>query len=234
MNDKQFCRSEMILGEEKMNKLHGAHVAVFGLGGVGSYTVEALARMGVGKLTIVDDDVICQSNLNRQLYALHSTLGQLKTDVAKARITDINPSCCVCAKAIRFDGTTAEQFDFASFDYVADAIDTVTSKLLLIEICRRNNIPVISCMGTGNKYDATAFKIADISQTSVCPLARVMRRELKARGITCGVKVVYSDEPPVTPEQIETTAKRQTPGSLSYVPSVAGLLVAQQIIRDLT
>lgn len=229
----QFCRSEMLLGE-KMEKLYNAHVAVFGLGGVGSYTVEALARAGVGRLTIVDDDVVAESNLNRQLYALHTTVGMLKVQVAAARIADINPDCEVDARVVRFDKTTAETFDFAAFDYVVDAIDTVTSKLLLIELCVGCGTPIISCMGTGNKLHAELLRVADISKTDVCPLAKVMRHELKKRGITRGVKAVYSPEPPLTPKQLETTSKRQTPGSVSFVPSVAGLLIAGEAVRDLT
>ena len=217
-----------------MEKLHNAHVAVFGLGGVGSYTVEALARAGVGHLTVVDDDVVAESNLNRQLYALHSTLGRLKVQVAAERVADINPDCRVDARAVRFDKSTAENFELALFDYVVDAIDTVTSKLLLIEMCANAHVPVISCMGTGNKLDASALRVADISQTDVCPLAKVMRKELRARGIERGVKVVFSPEPPLVPRQLEATSKRQTPGSVSFVPSVAGLLLAGEVLRDLT
>ncbi len=233
MSNKQFCRSEMLLGEYNINKLRSAHVAVFGLGGVGSYVVEALARAGVGKLTIVDDDVVAESNINRQLYALHSTVGQLKVRVAAARIADINPDCEVDARAVRFDKTTAQTFDFSSFDYVADAIDTVTSKLLLIELCKQADKPVISCMGTGNKLRPDLLRVADISKTDVCPLAKVMRRELKKKGIVNGVKAVFSPELPIEPRQLEITSKRQTPGSVSYVPSVAGLLIAAEVVKDL-
>lgn len=228
----QFCRTEMLVGKSAVDKLNSAHVAVFGLGGVGSYVVEALARVGVGSLTLVDDDVVAQSNLNRQLFALHSTIGQAKADVAKSRVLDINPECRVTALQLRFDGDTATQFDFAAFDYVVDAIDTVTSKLLLVELCGKADTPIVSCMGTGNKLDATAFKVADIYDTSVCPLAKVMRRELKKRGIK-RLKVVYSDELPQVPEQLEQTSKRQTPASISYVPSVAGLVLAGEVIKDL-
>lgn len=229
---RQFCRTEMLIGSQAVERLLNKHVAVFGLGGVGSYAAEALVRAGVGRITLVDDDVIAESNLNRQLYALHSTLGKAKTDVAKSRILDINPDCDVNALKLRFDGSTAQNFDFALFDYVVDAIDTVTSKLLLVELCNRVNTPIISCMGTGNKLDAAAFEVADISQTSVCPLAKVMRRELKKRGIE-RLKVVYSKEQPITPEQFEQTSKRQTPASISYVPSVAGLILAGEVIKDL-
>ena len=229
---QQFCRTEMLIGSQAVERLRNKRVAVFGLGGVGSYAAEALVRAGVGRITLVDDDVIAESNLNRQLYALHSTLGKAKTDVAKSRILDINPDCDVNALKLRFDNNTAQNFDFALFDYVVDAIDTVTSKLLLVELCNRVNTPIISCMGTGNKLDATAFEVADISQTSVCPLAKVMRRELKKRGIE-RLKVVYSKEQPITPEQFEQTSKRQTPASISYVPSVAGLILAGEVIKDL-
>lgn len=228
----QFCRTEMLIGKSVVEKLNSRHVAVFGLGGVGSYVAEALARVGIGSLTIVDDDVIALSNLNRQLYALHSTIGQAKVSVAQSRILDINPNCKVNALQLRFDGNTACKFDFTAFDYVVDAIDTMTSKLLLIELCSQANTPVISCMGTGNKLDATKFEVADISDTSVCPLAKVMRKELKKRGIE-SLKVVYSKEQPITPEQLEQTAKRQTPSSISYVPSVAGLILAGEVIKDL-
>lgn len=228
----QFCRTEMLVGKSAVEQLNNKHIAVFGLGGVGSYVVEALARSGVGNLTLVDDDVIAESNLNRQLYALYSTIGQAKVDVAKSRVADINPNCKVAALQIRFDGSTADKFNFDSFDYVVDAIDTVTSKLLLIELCNQANTPIISCMGTGNKLDATLFEVADISQTSVCPLAKVMRRELKKRGIE-RLKVVYSKEPPLAPEPLEQTSKRQTPGSMSYVPPVAGLILAGEVLQDI-
>lgn len=228
----QFCRTEMLLGKSALERLNNAHVAVFGLGGVGSYAAEALARAGVGSLTVVDDDVIAESNINRQLYALHSTLGQAKAEVAKLRIKDINPNCRVTALKVRFDNTMAEQFDFSVYDYVVDAIDTVTSKLLLAVLCKQADTPIICCMGTGNKLDAAAFEVADISKTSVCPLAKVMRRELKKRGIE-HVKVVYSKENPLTPTDLEQSSKRQTPGSMPYVPSVAGLLLSGEVIKDL-
>ncbi len=228
----QFCRTEMLLGKSALERLNNAHVAVFGLGGVGSYAAEALARAGVGSLTVVDDDVIAESNINRQLYALHSTLGQAKAEVAKLRIKDINPRCRVTALKIRFDNTTAEQFDFSVYDYVVDAIDTVTSKLLLAVLCKQADTPIICCMGTGNKLDAAAFEVADINKTSVCPLAKVMRRELKRRGVE-NVKVVYSKEIPLTPTDLELSSKRETPGSMPYVPSAAGLLLSGEVIKDL-
>ena len=228
----KFCRTEMLLGSGALDKLRASSVAVFGLGGVGSYAAEALARAGVGYLTVVDGDVICESNVNRQLYALSSTVGLAKASVAAARIADINPDCVVDARMTRFDESTAREFDFASYDYVVDAIDTVTSKLLLVQLCNAVQTPIISCMGTGNKLDATAFRVADISETSVCPLARVMRRELKARGIT-HLKTVYSAEQPLTPAQYEQTSKRQTPGSVPFVPPVAGFILAGEVIKDL-
>lgn len=228
----QFCRTEMLIGKQAVEQLNSKHVAVFGLGGVGSYVVEALVRAGVGRLTLVDDDVIAQSNLNRQLYALHSTIGQAKTDVAKSRMYDINPNCKVIALQVRFEQSTADKFNFADYDYVVDAIDTVTSKLLLVELCNKANTPIISCMGTGNKLDATQFEVADITETSVCPLAKVMRKELKKRGIE-HLKVVYSKEPPITPIEPEQSSKRQTPASISFVPSVAGLVLAGEVIKGL-
>ena len=228
----QFCRTEMLIGQTAVEQLNSKHVAVFGLGGVGSYVVEALARAGVGCLTIVDDDVIAPSNLNRQLYALHSTIGQAKTEVAKTRVMDICPNCNVNALQLRFDNSTSQRFDFSIFDYVIDAIDTVTSKLLLVQLCNQTNTPIISCMGTGNKLDATLFQVADISKTSVCPLAKVMRRELKKRGVE-HLKVVYSKEQPLTPINSDQTLKRQTPSSISYVPPVAGLIVSGEVIKDL-
>lgn len=236
---QQFDRTIMLIGERAQQKLARSHVAVFGLGGVGSYAVEALARAGVGRLTIVDDDVVSQTNINRQLYALHSTVGQAKTEVAKRRIADINPHAEVNALRLRFDEHTAAQFDFANFDYVVDAIDTVTSKLLLVELCAKVGTPIISCMGTGNKLDAASFRVADIYETAVCPLCKVMRKELKARGIE-KLTVVYSEEQPITPqangiadEPTDRHAKRQTPASISFVPPVAGMILASVVIKDL-
>lgn len=240
---QQFEREIMLIGQSAVEKLHGARVAVFGLGGVGSFAVEAIARAGVGHITVVDDDVVSYSNVNRQLYALHSTVGQAKTAVAAARIADVNPNATVNALCLRFDKVTASQFDFSSFDYVVDAIDTVTSKLLLVELCEKSHTPIISCMGTGNKLDSTAFRVADIYETAVCPLCKVMRKELRARGIT-KLKVVYSEEQPITPvaQQISDFGsgdtgnihrKRQTPGSISFVPPVAGMILASVVVKDL-
>lgn len=229
----QFCRTSMLIGEQALQKIKDSSVAVFGLGGVGSYVVEALARAGVGRLTVVDCDVVDISNINRQLFALHSTVGQPKTTVAANRIADINPACNVTAVNCRFDSTTADKFDFASYDYVVDAIDTVTSKLLLVEFCKQHNTPIIASMGTGNKLQSN-FEVADIYQTSVCPLCKVMRKELKARNIP-SLKVVYSKDMPQQPlfQPEESDGRRQTPSSISFVPSAAGLLIAGEVIRDI-
>lgn len=232
MDKINLCRAEMLLGAQAMNKLAASRVAVFGIGGVGSYCAEALARMGIGNITIVDNDVVAPSNINRQLYALQSTVGQPKVDIAAARINDINPDCIVTKKRIRYAENVASDFDMRNYDYVVDAVDTVSAKLLLVQKCHDANVPIVSCMGTGNKLDPTAFRVADISQTTVCSLARVMRRELKKRGIAT-LKVVYSAEPPQVPEQLEVTAKRQTPGSLSFVPPVAGMILASVVVKDL-
>lgn len=230
-----FCRSELLLGSDSMEKLKNAKVAVFGIGGVGSYTAEALVRGGIGHLTFVDDDTVAPSNLNRQLIALHSTVGKYKTDVMKERALDINPNVTVDSRPIRFDAATAAEFDFTGYDYIVDAIDSVTSKILLIQQAKEAGVKVISSMGAGNKLDPTRFEVADISKTSVCPLARVMRHELKKRGIT-DVKVVYSKEEALTPAQCDEEklpGKRQTTGSVSFVPSVAGLIIAGEVIKDI-
>jgi tRNA A37 threonylcarbamoyladenosine dehydratase len=234
----QFTRTRLLIGDDGIERLKKARVAVFGLGGVGSYAVEALARSGVGTLDIVDDDVIALSNLNRLLYATRDNVGQPKTEVVKARIAAICPETVVHAHRCFYLPETADRFDFSQYDYVADAIDTVTGKLQLAMQAKAANVPLISSMGTGNKLDPTAFEIADIAKTSVCPLARVMRRELKKRGIE-HLKVVYSREIPITPEKAEPEdgsahQKRQTPGSCAFVPSVAGLIIAGEVINDLT
>lgn len=231
-----FSRSKLVLGEG-VQKLKNCHVAVFGVGGVGSYTVEALARTGVGAISLFDNDCVSSTNINRQLIALHSTVGRQKTEVAKERILDINPDCRVFSYPVFFTAENAHEFDFTQFDYVVDAIDTVSSKILLAQICTEKNIPIISSMGTGNKLDPTLFEIADINKTSVCPLARVMRKELKARGIK-KLKVLYSKEIPVSPKYDETSEtkgnmSRYAPGSVSFVPSVAGLIIAGEVIKDL-
>jgi len=231
-----FSRLELMLGEEAVAKLKAARVAVFGVGGVGGYVVEALARSGVGTLDLIDDDTVNLTNLNRQIIALHSTLGMHKVDAAKARILDINPDCIVNAHKTFFLPETAAQFDFAQYDYVVDAIDTVSGKIELAVRCRDAGVPIISCMGAGNKLDPTAFVVTDISKTSVCPLARVMRRELKKRGIE-HMKVVYSTEPAQpqkgAPDESEAGIRRSVPASNAFVPAVAGLIAAGEVIKTL-
>ena len=231
-----FSRMEIILGSEGVDKLSKAKIAVFGLGGVGSYVVEALARCGVASLTLVDNDSFSLTNINRQLYALRSTIGKSKVMVAKERIRDIDENILVNTYETFYNEDTADMFDFGAFDYVVDAIDTVTSKLLLIERAKACHVPVISCMGTGNKLDPSKFEITDISKTSVCPLAKVMRAELRKRGIR-KVKVLYSREKPMKPladnGERKGTTDRPVPGSISFVPSVAGLMIAGEVIRDL-
>ena len=246
----QFSRTELLLGQEGMEKLYRARVAVFGIGGVGGYTVEALARSGVGTLDLIDDDKVCLTNLNRQIFATRKTVGQYKVDVAQQRILEINPKAVVHTYKTFYAPQTAEQFDFSQYDYVVDAIDTVTGKLELVEQAEKAGVPIISSMGAGNKMDPTAFEVADIYETSVCPLARVMRKELKKRGIK-KLKVVYSKEPPMTPiedmavscrtncicppgTERKCTQRRQVPGSNAFVPSVVGLIIAGEVVKDLT
>ena len=246
----QFSRTQLLLGQEGMEKLFQARVAVFGIGGVGGYTVEALARSGVGTLDLIDDDKICLTNLNRQIFATHKTVGQYKVDIAQQRILEINPKAVVHTYKTFYAPQTAELFDFSQYDYVVDAIDTVTGKLELVEQAEKAGVPIISSMGAGNKMDPTAFEVADIYETSVCPLARVMRRELKRRGIK-KLKVVYSKEPPMTPiddmaiscrtncicppgTARKCTQRRQVPGSNAFVPSVVGLIIAGEVVKDLT
>ena len=220
-----FDRTKLLLGEDKLNELKNKRVAVFGVGGVGGYAVEALARSGVGTLDLIDKDVVDETNINRQIIALQSTIGQPKVEVAKARCLDINPDMTVNTHQVFYLPETANQFDFKSYDYVIDAIDTVTGKLQLIEAANEANVPIISSMGAGNKLDPTQFEVADISETSVCPLAKVMRKELRDRGIE-HLKVVYSKEAPI---KIEA----RSPGSVAYVPSVVGLIIASEVIKDL-
>lgn len=212
-------------------------MAVFGIGGVGGYVVEALARSGVGALDLFDGDTVALTNINRQIVALENTVGRPKVEVAQERVLLIDPQCRVEARQLFFSPENAEEVDFSCYDYVADAIDTVTSKIELILRCRQAGVPVISCMGAGNKLDPTAFRVAPIEKTSVCPLARVMRRELKKRGVT-GVKAVYSTEESLAPAvaqegDVKGTAGRPTPGSMAFVPSVAGLILAGEIVKDL-
>ena len=234
---EQFLRTEMLLGRDAIEKLHSARVAVFGLGGVGGYAVEALARSGVGSLDLVDNDTVSVSNLNRQILATHSTVGMLKVDAARNRVLDINPDCIVRTYPIFYTPDTAGQFDFTQYDYIVDAIDTVTGKLALVERAKAADTPIICSMGTGNKLDASAFRVADISKTAMCPLARVMRKELSKRGIR-HLKVVYSQEEALTPtgweEEAAALGKRQIPGSVAFVPGAAGLLLAGEVVRDLT
>ena len=246
----QFSRTQLLLGQEGMEKLFQARGAVFGIGGVGGYTVEALARSGVGTLDLIDDDRICLTNLNRQIFATHKTVGQYKVDIAQQRILEINPKAVVHTYKTFYAPQTAELFDFTQYDYVVDAIDTVTGKLELVEQAEKAGVPIISSMGAGNKMDPTAFEVADIYETSVCPLARVMRKELKKRGIK-KLKVVYSKEPPMTPiddmaiscrtncicppgTARKCTQRRQVPGSNAFVPSVVGLIIAGEVVKDLT
>ena len=227
-----FSREELLIGEKRLERLRNARVAVFGIGGVGSFAAEAIARGGVGHIALIDGDRVSLTNINRQLIALHSTVGREKTAVMAERIHDICPATEVAEYPVVYGAENKDLIDFASYDYIVDAIDTVTSKLLLIEEAKKAGTAVISCMGTGNKLDPTQFEVADIAKTSVCPLAKVMRKELKTRGIR-GVKVVYSRELPLKPADSAETGKRQIPGSLSFVPPVAGMLLAGEVIKDI-
>ncbi|MBR6419051.1 MAG: tRNA threonylcarbamoyladenosine dehydratase [Oscillospiraceae bacterium] len=244
----QFTRTELLFGAEAMERLKNARVAVFGIGGVGGYAVEALARSGVGTLDLVDDDKVCVTNINRQIIALHSTVGKYKVEIAAERVRDINPKITVHVHRCFFMPETADQFDFSAYDYVIDAIDTVKGKIEIIMQAQAAGTPVISCMGAGNKLDPTAFRVADIYKTKVCPLARVMRYELKKRGVK-KLKVVYSEEVPrrpltdpaapcashcvCPPGTRKCTVRRDIPGSTAFVPSVAGLILAGEVIKDL-
>ncbi|MCC8126797.1 MAG: tRNA threonylcarbamoyladenosine dehydratase [Clostridiales bacterium] len=245
----QFSRTELLIGRENMEKLFASRVAVFGIGGVGGYTVEALARTGIGRLDLIDDDKVCLTNLNRQILATRQTLGRYKVEVAKERILSINPDADVRIYRTFYMPETADEFDFTEYDYLVDAIDTVTGKIELAVRAQEAGTPIISCMGAGNKMDASAFEVADIYQTSVCPLARVMRRECKKRGIR-KLKVVYSREPAMEPAENEEiscrtqcicppgterscTVRRQVPGSNAFVPAAAGLIIAGEVVKDL-
>lgn len=246
----QFSRTQLLLGAEAMQKLACSRVAVFGIGGVGGYTVEALVRSGIGALDLIDDDKICLTNINRQIFATRSTVGKYKVDVAAEHIADINPNCKVTTYKTFYMPDTENEFDFSEYDYVVDAIDTVTGKLSLVKKAKAAGVPIISSMGAGNKLDPTAFEVADIYKTSVCPLAKTMRRELRKLGID-SLKVVYSKEEPVKPEQeTETscryncicppgtvrkcTVRRDIPGSNAFVPPAVGLIIAGEVIKDLT
>lgn len=238
---EQFIRTQMLIGTEAMQRLHNSHVAIFGIGGVGGYVAEALARSGIGNFDLIDMDTVSVSNINRQIIATMSTVGRYKTEVMKERILDINPKAEVMIHNCFFLPENERQFNFYQYDYVVDAVDTVTAKLSIICKAKELHIPVISSMGAGNKMDPTAFQVADISETSVCPLARVMRRELKKRGID-SLKVVYSKEKPIEHMEVITDEnngatmalnRRATPGSMAFVPSVAGLILAGEVVKDI-
>ncbi len=246
----QFSRTQLLFGKEAMNKLSKSRVAVFGIGGVGGYTAEALVRSGIGAVDLIDDDKICLTNINRQIYATRKTVGEYKVDVAAERIAEINPDVITCVYKTFYTPETANQFDFSQYDYIVDAIDTVTGKLALVENAVAAQTPIISSMGAGNKLDATAFEVADIYETSVCPLAKVMRTALRKKGIS-KLKVVYSKEKPLKPIEDmaiscrshcicppgtarKCTQRRQIPGSNAFVPSVVGLIIAGEVIKDLT
>ena len=245
----QFSRTQLIFGKEAMEKLAHSRVAVFGIGGVGGYTVEALARSGIGTLDLIDDDKVCLTNINRQIYATRKTVGKYKVDVAKERILDINPEAVVNCHQTFYMPDTKDQFDFSQYDYVVDAIDTVTGKIELVLQAQKAGTPIMSSMGAGNKVNPEMFEVADIYDTSVCPLAKVMRRELKKRNVK-SLKVVYSKEKPIRPEEdLEIscrtncicpsgtdrtcTVRREIPGSNAFVPSVAGLIIAGEVIKDI-
>lgn len=246
----QFSRTQLLIGGDGMEKLFSSRVAVFGIGGVGGYTVEALARSGVGAIDLIDDDRVCLTNLNRQLFATRKTVGKYKVDVAEERILEINPNAVVRKYKTFYTPETAGEFDFSVYDYVVDAIDTVTGKIALVMQAKEAGVPIISCMGAGNKMDPTAFEVTDIYKTSMCPLAKVMRYELKRRGVK-KLKVVYSKEQPMKPlddmaiscrtncicppgTARKCTQRRQVPGSNAFVPSVAGLIIAGEVVKDLT
>ena len=245
----EFSRAQLLLGKDGMQALANSRVAIFGIGGVGSFAAEAVARAGVGAIDVFDDDKVCLTNINRQLIALHSTIGKEKVAVMRERILDINPSCVVTAHAMFYSAETADSVDLSVYDYIIDAIDTVSCKLLLIERANTAGVPVVSCMGAGNKLDPTRLEVSDIYKTSVCPLARVMRKELKSRGVP-HLKVVYSREEAIKPAEDmaiscktgcvcppgtkrNCTARRQVPGSVSFVPPVAGYILAGEVIKDL-
>ena len=235
--ETRFSRTELLLGKKAVERLSRARVAVFGVGGVGGYAVEALARSGVGALDLIDSDRVSLSNINRQIIATDKTVGQYKVDVAAARVAEINPDAVVRVYKVFYGPETAAQFDFSAYDYVVDAIDTVTGKIALAMQAKAAGTPIVSSMGAGNKLDPTRFEVADLAKTSVCPLARVMRTELKKRGVT-HLKVVFSKEPPLSPagsaEEAETApGRRQTPGSVAFVPSVAGLILAGEVVKDI-
>lgn len=227
---EQFSRTELLFGKEGMDRLRKARVAVFGIGGVGGHVAEALARSGVGSLSLIDKDVVEVTNLNRQIVALHSTIGRDKVDVMRERILDIAPTCQVQVHKCFYLPETKDEFDFSAYDYIVDAVDTVTAKIQLVLEAEQCGTPIISSMGAGNKLDPSAFQVADLYETSVCPLAKVMRRELKKRGIR-SLKVVYSKEEPIRPVPVE--GEKAVPGSNAFVPAAAGLILASEVLRDL-
>ena len=229
---EQFSRTAMVIGEKALEKLASCRVAIFGIGGVGGYALEALVRSGVGEFDLIDNDTVNVTNINRQIIALHNTVGQYKVDVAKERILSINPEAKVNVHKLFYLPENAGEIDFTKYSYVVDCVDTVTAKLEIVERAKSANIPVISCMGTGNKLDPTLFEVSDIYKTSVCPLAKVMRRELKKRNIN-SLNVVYSKEKPAKPLPQEDLIKRPIPGSVPFVPSVAGLIIAGEVIKNL-
>ncbi len=228
----QFSRTQLLLGSDSMKKLSQSHVAVFGIGGVGGFAVEALARSGIGELDLIDNDTVSLSNLNRQIIALHSTIGQYKVDAAAKRIYDICPETNVNIFKCFFMPETSNMFDFSRYDYVIDAIDTITGKIEIIMKAKEAGVPIISSMGAGNKLDPTAFRVADIYSTKVCPLARVMRHEMRKRGVK-DLKVIYSEEPPLHSEAFSEESHKPVPGSSAFVPSVAGLIIAGEVVKDL-
>ena len=228
---EQFSRTELLIGEEALKQLNSKRVAVFGIGGVGGYVCEALVRTGIGHFDLIDKDEVSESNINRQIIATHSTVGRNKVDVMKERMLDINPDADITVHKCFFLPENADEFDFTKYDYVVDAVDTVTAKIEIILRCKRDNVPVISSMGAGNKFDPSRFRVADIYKTTMCPLAKVMRTELKKRGVK-KLKVVFSDEQPVKP-RIETPG-RGVPGSIAFTPSAAGLVLASEVIKDLS
>ncbi len=239
MSDDRFSRTRLLLGEEALDRLRGKRVAVFGIGGVGGYVCEGLVRSGIGSFDLIDSDKVSFSNLNRQIIATENTLGRYKVDVMKERMLEINPSVQVQTYRCFFLPENAHTFPFEEYDYVVDAVDTVSAKIEIVLRCKEKNVPVISSMGAGNKLDASAFRVADIYSTKVCPLAKVMRRELKKRGVQ-KLKVVYSEEAPLKPGEEETppeseerTKRRATPGSVAFVPSVAGMIMAGEVVKDL-
>jgi tRNA A37 threonylcarbamoyladenosine dehydratase len=233
---EELLRTAMLMGEDAVEKLQKARVAVFGIGGVGGYTLEALARAGVGQLDLIDSDTVSRSNINRQILATQSTVGMPKVEAGKLRVLDINPDCAVRTWPVFYTPETADRFDFTQYDYIVDAIDTVTGKLQLVMAAREAGTPIISCMGTGNKLDASAFEVSDISKTTMCPLARIMRKELGKRGVK-HLKVVYSKEEALSPtgweEEAKLLGKRQIPGSVAFVPGAAGLILAGEVIKDI-